>query len=425
MRKIQTKLNSPSPSTEKLNKTPSTEEETEKVEPEAVERRTYQYSGPPAVNFSTWTERPKSHISIKEDTDYKYKKEKDNINSKIVVNGINHHKDLNEDLNNYTNGFNVRIGYDTDNNYETDVNNKNNNPSISIKVNGTESAHQHHQQYQQQHQQQQPQQPNNGVIIKIGPTQNKEDYVNRFINHTAPVGYRKPLGTINKNEITRPHSIAITNGTDYQPPIVRSVEYKKPYQNGKSVTQISTSNYNYEPRSLNYPLDQTNLNNDYVEQRKPLTRVSSYAQNFGPIVKGFKNIDTKNTWNNYGTLPNKINVKNNEMNVIKRTESNKDIDKYTTSDNNITNRASLFGDVVLRNRQNVFVNNRNVNNRHSVAVFDKTDVTASNPPPPNPPKLPKFNEKTFNVTNSVNDRAQLLEDIRRFGGKKGLRTVKS
>lgn len=445
MRKIQTKLSSPKQSEEILNENVKQEVKVEENAVEEVtEMKTYQYRGPPAINLSTWTERPKTQISIKDDTDYKYKKEKDNINSKIVVNGINHvnYKDNSGDTKNnhtnYTNGVNLRVGYGSNNNndYETITyyENKNveecknpNNSSISIKVSS------------------ETKQQNNGVIIKIGPQ--KEEY-NRFVNHTGPMGYRKPLGNINKNENGRPHSIAITDTSDYQPPIVRSVEYKKPYQNGRSVTQICTNNNNnfsVEPRSLNYhPSDKNDEINFVVKtERKPISRVSSYAQNFGPVVKGFKSVDVKKTWNNnYSTLPNKTvtqfnhnhnnnsnsNVTTNQnLSLIKRTESNND-NINNSDNNNITNRASLFGDVVLRNRQNAFVNHNKIGNRHSIAVDKlnsfKADVIPT--PPPKLPELTKFNERnqksTFN--NPLDDRSQLLDDIRKFGGKKGLRTVK-
>lgn len=79
MRKIQTKLNTPTNSAEELND----QEEKKQVpatEPKAPPK--ISHYRPPSINLSTWSERPKTNISVQEDTDYKMK----NAPSKVIVN---------------------------------------------------------------------------------------------------------------------------------------------------------------------------------------------------------------------------------------------------------------------------------------------------------------------------------------------------
>src|SRR5699024_10162589 len=127
---------------------------------------------------------------VKEDPDYKYSA-KDNT-SRLLVNTTNNDlKSYNSieiiNKSSYTNGVSVKVG-------ET-------NKNVNIKVNGFEPINQN----------------SGNVVIKIGGNN----------NNNKPV-FRKPLGNVNNQ---RPHSVAFGNDLDTsRVPIVRSVEFKKPYK---------------------------------------------------------------------------------------------------------------------------------------------------------------------------------------------------
>lgn len=315
MRMIQTKLSSPTNSSDGIHvengvieEVPQ-EKQTVILEEKQPPRVTSHYR-PPSINLGTWSERPKTQISVKEDRDYKMK----NGTSKIVVN--TEPKKTAEILNN----------------------------NVSIKVNGAEPI---------------VSQSSGNVIIKIGG------------NSSTP--YRKPFGNLNANEQKpRPHSVAIdSNGDVSRLPIVRSVELKKPFRDGqlnKSVTQIYADETNFYNKSTVSSLNEHNNRNSigikqsgsdgnfYVGgEIRPVLRVTNAA----PIVRGFNNKPPMETF---------------------RKSWNDSTTKTTTP---------LFGNVVLKNTQNY---------RNSMVREEKT---------------------------TMDPRGELLSAIRNFGGKKGLKSIKT
>lgn len=406
MRKIQTKLQTPTGSTEHLPKINSIEtnlklneesnsekkpfdenslrrnsflEEKSIVQRKSIPQpqqemvnKTVQCRGPPTINLGTWSERPKSQVSLKEDTDYKFnKKEKDSINSKLIVNTTNNNIVSNntieirnndirrESLDKNSNTvFNVKINAYDGKNYH-------NSNNVCIKVNGSEPISTQH---------------SGKVYIKIGNKDQKEKDLNGFsFEGQNEKLCRKPFGNVNKIEYrnSRPHSIAF--GSEYLPPVVRSVEYKKPFmdlQSNKSITQIYATNTESQP----------NPNQIYINGER--TRISN--QKFTPVVKGFKNVsstldNSKKSWNiqkSYSTLPLKTNLReenkgeclsnyNKEGNFstntnvpfsksnLRRTEST----KTNLDEENEGNGKVFFDKVVLRSTKNV-----NGLNRHSMPV---------------------------------------------------------
>lgn len=327
---IQTKLSTPTNSTNGLNIENSEIEEIPQEKParileEKQPSRIIPYR-PPSINLSTWSERPKTQISVKEDTDYKMK----NGTSKIVVN--------------------------TEPTLKKSVQILNNNNNVSIKVNGTEPI---------------VSQSTGNVIIKIGA-------------NSSECTYRKPFGNINGIEQKpRPHSVAIdSNGEVSRVPIVRSVELKKPFRDSqlnKSVTQIYPDETGFY--KTNFPHDFTNYSsvenrrnsdgtnglmkqsgsdsNFYVgAEIRPVLRVTNPA----PVVRGFRPSENyRKSWNVNGN------------NVVSSTNNN-----------------TPFGNVVLKSTQN--------NHRNSLLRENST---------------------------STDPRDALLSAIRNFGGKKGLKSIKT
>lgn len=457
MRMIQTKLHTPTNSVEKLHNhqqvehTPVPPSVTPVQPPEErniVQNNQYR---PPAINLSTWSERPKTQISLKEDTDYKIN------NSRVLVNTINNTgtKSSIEIVNHNTphqnyNGNDV-ISIRT----QSDSNN------VSIKVNSSEPI---------------LSQKSGNVIIKIG-------------TNTGNV-YRKPLGNINGMEHkTRPHSIAIDNTFDVsRVPIVRAVELKKPYKDSpinKSVTQIyasgveetdsiyrpkySTSNehthnnfsgFKQAPDKVsehrkssetlngNGPRLNAKNSNFYVgNDIKPVIRVNSFAANPVPVVRGFRSNDSNNnssnfrkSWNvttsNSSMLPSKINANTNKeteelLTTNKNVPFSQSCLRRTDSSKISTNTSSSYGFVVPRNTHNGIANN---NYRNSVGSFPTTDKLQGNGfvtekiQPPQPPEMPKASipvkSKSKPIASVGDSRNELLSAIRNFGGKKGLKAAK-
>lgn len=323
MRMIQTKLSTPTNSSDGLHEAKTeTEVVSQEKQPCIIEEKqpariTHHYR-PPSINLGTWSERPKSQISVKEDTDYKMT----NGTSKIVVN---------------TEPKAVEI-----------LNNKNN---VSIKVNGTEPI---------------VSQSSGNVIIKIGGN--------------TECNYRKPFCTLNGVEQNkpRPHSVAIdsSNSDVSRVPIVRSVELKKPFRDSqlnKSVTQIYPDETNFyktnfslggqhdlsyyngdnkrTPESTNNGLKQSGSDSNFYVggEIRPVMRVN----NATPVVRGFRpSENTRKTWN----VPPKT--------------------------------TTPFGNVVL-----------------------KSSTQRNSCPPAK--------------TTSTDPRDELLSAIRNFGGKKGLKSIKT
>lgn len=415
MRRIQTKLNTPTNSVEDLHtkpqktvkkapiQKPQTTEPPQTAQP-LIPKQPYR---PPSINLSTWSERPKTQVSLKEDTDYR----------------IKNASEPPRNLTNYPNNndiVNVRTHTETNN--------------VSIKINGADPI---------------IPQPTGNVIIKIGTSA-----------QTTETTFRKPLGK------SRPHSIAFDSNFDVsRVPIVRSVELKKNLvkdpQINKSVTQIyNTSNGDAnlrETKFYNQFSDYRNVPDKFSDSRrstealngfkpgvnktanfsipgetKPVVRVNSFAINAAPTVRGFRTSESNdlNAYRKSWTTPSKPNNESKtettpsaNHNVpfsqvtLRKSESGKNL--LSTNNNNNPNKTP-FGNVVLRNTSSQNVINNNY--RNSIAAFpEKKEV----PSPPIMPKITSFTKKPQKSSPVESDsRGQLLSDIRNFGGKKGLKSVK-
>ncbi|KAI4465578.1 hypothetical protein MML48_3g00004895 [Holotrichia oblita] len=378
---------------------------------------------PPSINLGTWSQRPKTQVMVKEDTDYKF--------STKVITSTTQENDLQK--------ASTLKPTSSLNNYKSSTININNNNThqvsngVSIKVNGVEPI---------------SSQKSGNVVIKIAGTDSSKELdgsSSRFINHFTPEGYRKPFGNVNKIERIRPHSIAFDNQFDIsRVPVVRSVELKKPFkdlQNNKSITQIYTNSIKIndnEPKSLNYsnsPNSESDLksenkrSNVYLSNEsinKPVFRNNSFT----PIVKGFRTDTTapvnRKVWSMYGTLPTKPDNNQNELNTnrnvpfsqmnLRRTESNKVLHSNAHS---ASNNSNTFDNVILRN-------SNNSNYKAVIKEFsDEAPEIPALPTPPPPPQVPKENSlKWQKSTDTADARAELLNAIRNFGGKSGLRATK-
>ncbi|XP_065164733.1 uncharacterized protein [Atheta coriaria] len=167
----------------------------------------------PSLNFASWKDR-KPFGEIKTTPTPTPPAPAPKMNSVTNLNG--------------TNNTNKVISNGTSNNLPKQVAHPvSTNNNVSIKVNGSEPI---------------SQQPTGNVLIKIGQPKQQDELTKRYINHSTAVGYRKPLGNINKVQNVRPHSIAIEKFEQFDAsrvPIVRAVELKKhAHTNGTSVTQI-------------------------------------------------------------------------------------------------------------------------------------------------------------------------------------------
>ncbi|GJQ69921.1 putative actin filament network formation [Trypoxylus dichotomus] len=350
---------------------------------------------PPSINLGTWSQRPKTQVMVKEDKDYKFST-KVNTLSTVDVDSKK------ASALNSTSSFNTYKPNAVSIN-STSTNSSNNSQTsngVSIKVNTNEQI---------------STQAAGNVVIKIGGSDtNKEldSSSSRFINHFTPEGYRKPFGNVNKIDRARPHSIAFDNQFDIsRVPVVRSVELKKPFkdlQNNKSITQIYSNSIKIndeEPKSLNYS-NSYNYDSDLRTENKQSKTYSSNESinkpvfrnnSFTPIVKGFRTDGnppvTRKVWSMYGTLPTKP-ENQNEFN---------------------TNRNVPFSQMNLRRTESNKV----------LALKEFDDVNEKSVVPPPPPQLSK--ECSFNTQKPVevgHARAELLNAIRNFGGKTGLRASK-
>ncbi|XP_050294770.1 uncharacterized protein LOC126734957 isoform X2 [Anthonomus grandis grandis] len=222
------------------------------------------------------------------------------------------------------------------------------------------------------------------VVIRIGGSTNKP-LSNRFV---GPVAYRKPFSDLN----SRPHSIALPSDFDAsRVPIVRSVELKKPFING------------------NDHLSPTNDSN------KRILRVNSFKpfeNHVVPVVRGFNTnkspdiISKRLSWspaNSYSsTLPKQL---------------EKD---YST------NKHVPFSQFTLRRTES---NRRLTENVPYKSLPTDLETPPAPPPPPQMPKVTlrkaQVEPKSSKAHNSLDARDMLLESIRSFGGKKGLRSTKA
>lgn len=416
---------------------PKIEQKEEQPPPPKPAERVYKYRGPPTISMSTWSERPKVPVNIKEDADYKLSNH--NVNSKLIVSTTNNDVTSN-------NTVEIRNNYNNHNQISD-------TKGVSIKVNGTEPGTTNGKQYHQSG-------STGNVVIKIGSMNgdNRPKTIDnqRFISHTTAVGYRKPFSTLsnnNDNQITqRPHSIAFDSEFDIsRVPVVRSFELKKPYKDfgNTSVTQIyhqesngtgkvesnpepisrfaSIQNRYKEPEetselakrfaTLNNRSSYSNTISPETREPKPVFRVTSFKPvGSAPVVRGFKpSVEVSNnrkTWNGtnaYNTLPAKPKeVDSSRINThvpysqsqLRRAESNK----------TVVNQNSHPPPTV------------GMNNFNSLPSVQKQPEIKA-PPPPMMPKHPAVVRRPP-VEPVVDQRDQLLSAIRNFGGKKGLKAVK-
>lgn len=422
-------------------------------EPPAKESpRVYQYRGPPSINVGTWSERPKSQVSLKEDKDYKISNiasvkakfsSQTNLNAEPV-------KSKQQD-----NVASVNIRVNGEHKEQTD------SGKINIKINSEpEKAIIN-------------QTPGN-VIIKIGNINNEEtnkpetkNFYSRFLNQTTAAAYRKPLGNINGVDKPRPRSIAFDSSCPdiSRVPIVRSVELKKPFREvqNKSITQITHSNdfnqngegprsfsiseYKQEVRSntlgnrySSVYVSSENVNNKTQQlNAKPVSRVNSFAftrpTNTAPVVKGFRIVqndtfvDNKTNWNgnHYGTLPAKpsntpVNSVPFSQHTLKRTNHlNQFENKFSNSCNSTPIEKVVLRSTSCRPTQQ----SRNSTGSYNTVGLPNGDAPYV-PQPPALPQLPKITSVTKKLPRQidVDPRDQLLNAIRSFGGRAGLKPIK-
>lgn len=396
----------------------------------------YQYSGPPAINFASWAERPKTQVSIKEDTDYKFN------NIKAKFNGSQPQENGTVKTQSYP-SVNIRVN---SSNSKDQVD----SGKINIKINSEEANKPI------------PQQSGN-VVIKIGSSKNgdgekvqKNSLYTRFLNQTTAVGYRKPLGNINGVDKPRPHSIAFDASCPdlSRVPIVRAVELKKPFKeppgnNNKSITQIlhdtsfeaprqnglngaeAEDNHQEKSKSLGnqYRHSSVYLSNENISKGelsvfppKPISRGNSFATsrsnsngniNVNPVVKGFRDADQKKVFP-FNAAKSADNFVPFSQHTLRRTEN---IPQKPVSQ---TERPStIFETVTLRKTAN----------RHSLPVTveaksPQTSVPVAPPPPPQILKKPNKRPIIQRQQPVEDTRDQLFESIRNFGGKAGLKAVK-
>lgn len=264
---IQTKLSTPTNSNDKLNHSQRSEVQIVPHEKQAVvleekPSRVSQYR-PPSINLSTWSERPKTQISVKEDTDYKMK----NGTSKVVVNADN--KKTVEILNN-------------------------NNNNVSIKVNGSEPI---------------VSQGTGNVIIKIGAnrTELKARPHSVAVDSSTDVS-RVPI--VRSVELKKPFRDSRMNN--------RSVTQICPDETSFYKSNITDLSYTNSFKNNRQGSDTVNGlkqsgsdSNFYVgAEARPVFRSITNA---APVVRGFSGF--RKSWNVNGTLPSSKEVDSNKNNV--------------------------------------------------------------------------------------------------------------
>lgn len=410
-------------------------------EPSNETAKVYQYRGPPSINLGTWSDRPKSQISLKEDQDYKISnisamKAKFSSQTSLNTEPAKPRQEHN------VASVNIRVNGESKDQVDSG--------KINIKVNSEPSKIIN-------------QTPGN-VIIKIGNANEEtkpepKNLYSRFLNQTTAVGYRKPLGNINGMDKPRPRSIAYDSSCPdiSRVPVVRAVELKKTFKEvqNKSITQITSADLvqngdgrfhipelkqdvrsnTLGNRYSSIYVSSENINNNKSEQiySKPVSRVNSFAftrpTNTSPVVKGFR-IEPNDTcqqingnhWsgNHFGTLPSKPSLLINptfSQNNLKRTNNLSNIDRF----NNMNN--SSVEEVVLRSTADRSVQP----NRNSTGCYNTVGLSNGFvPSPPIPPQLPKVTSLTKKSLTQieVDPHDQLLSAIRNFGGKAGLKPKK-
>lgn len=432
------------------------------TEPAPVVKK-YHYAGPPAINLGTWSDRPKSQVSIKEDRDYKISNiasmkakfsSQTNLNSNSNISADNLIKSKSPEIPTNFPTVNIRVN----------SNESKDQPDgkINIKINSEPSRIITN--------------PSSNVIIKIeNGAEHSEDttimqvrnenklkdnnFYSRFLNQTTATGYRKPLGNINGVDKVkqRPHSIAFDASCPdlSRVPIVRAVELKKPYKNSqgnKTITQIihdsadingignteytqkitpiKSNTLNNQNRHSSVYLSSENINNNNGSNiikpstyfNKPITRGNSFAatrSHNSPVVKGFRttsainNTDVESTnntrasWNQYGTLPAK-------STTVAFTNSHNTV--RTTSTESVP-----FSQSMLKKTEHGFIDK--AEKRQSLS--NGTDAACTPPPPPLMPKITAVTKKPIQQRQrQLEPRDMMLESIRNFGGRAGLKAVK-
>ncbi|CAH0557230.1 unnamed protein product [Brassicogethes aeneus] len=333
------------------------------VKPEEIQPeqpKVYHYRSPPSINLGTWSERPKAPISVKEDVDY-------NVSSKLIVNTTN---------NNITSNNSIEVNNKPNSTYS-------NNGSVNVRVGGYQPSEPKHVTIKVNGTEPISTEKSGNVVIKIGSCKPLENQ--KFVS------YRKPLGNINKIQTQRPHSIAFDDLSHV--PVVRSVELKKPYKDMTSITQINQ-----------------------VNEPKPVSRVNSFT----PVVRGFKRPENMNTPRNRLSW-NPPNPNIFDLNKPKDYESystNKDV-PFSQSNLRRTDSKKILNSDAKTN-----LNNQK-NSSYNSLIQKKPEVMQTPPPPP--PSLPKFEVKKprpRQIEPKEDPRDLLLDSIRNFGGKKGLKSIK-
>ena len=324
---------------------------------------------PPSINMGTWSQRQKTPVALKEDDDYKI------------------------------NTTNVKPMYNT-----PDYSKVNGTGVVSIRVNSSEPI---------------VTKPAGNVIIKIGGGHAERSTMPEPISNMTPDNiYRRPMGGVNKlGRSSRPHSIAIDPTFDNsRVPVVRSVELKKPFKDlqNKNVARIYTedsSRLNTVNVGHLEHTSKTDAKNSfrYISNEnlgKPMIR--NLVQNptvvtFKPVTFPKPNVEAKVS---YDTLPKivhhrNVNVNSNvpfSQNNLRRTESSKRLTE-------IVDESNIFGKVVSRSTSTL-----------------KVTPAVEIPVPPSPPILKMYPSKTH--TSLDEPREELLNAIRNFGGRNGLKSTR-
>lgn len=326
MKQIRTKLHSPEGSSEDLKTTIQKPEpvsppdlspiEPKPPSPQAV--RKYYYRGPPAVNMTTWSERPKVPVAVKEDEDYKL----GNVN-----------------------------------NQKTEITQHSGNVVIKIGAAATSTP----------------------ISSPVTTT------VTSSTKLLAPAGYRRPLSNING----APQRPAFLNFDSNRAPVVRGVEFKKPFRdfqmhNNTSVVHLNSEDVTLRPKN--------------GASREVVNKRASWA-------------------GSYSTLPTKP-----KMEPHQAYEPNQKV-PFSQSTLRRTESSKLYA---ADQNSNVLSEK---NNNNTITKVRQQCLDNTTPPPP--PQMPKITfKKVVQLENrqsngSEDPRDQLMESIRSFGGKKGLKIVKT
>ncbi|KAF5283756.1 hypothetical protein FQR65_LT02650 [Abscondita terminalis] len=404
MRKIQTTLNTPNSSMEHLledkqlveNEEKNVEDKESTNSKEDSVTKTYKYQGPPAINLSTWSERPKTKVSLKEDTDYR----SNEINS----------------------------------------NNRNDN-KVSFKVNGTESVER---------------QESGNVIIKISENNYRKPFssINKIEVGVRPHSIAIP----NDSDISRvPIVRAVELKKPFKDNIQKSVTQINASNDVEITNNVRNKLKDWQTngdytKSLD-GLGQLQGSNEEAKTdrfKRIVQRVNSINR-FAPTVVGFRSAEfgndntprSRKSWNvpsSYGTLPPKMNIETTEKSnnfapnnnvpfsraILRRVEIKKpsnDDSKIEAPDNIVFRNNSVGNKMPNYNRYSTGY-------MHPKESFRQSSVESEIVSVPNPPPAPKViikkkppvSIKTFEVV--ADPRNDLLNSIRSFGGVKGLKRVK-